>query len=85
MNTDDLMIYMVSTAVFTLIAVILGHYAIRYLNLAEVARKRVAANASRRREVRPAVSQRRAHSYPGIICALPMYQVKRAEASMGER
>lgn len=85
MNTDELIIYMVSTAVFTLVAAVLGFYAFRSLHFAAAPPKHTMAPVLRKNGVRPAISSRRAHSYPGIICALPMYQVKRAEPPMSER
>lgn len=81
MNTNDLMIILVSIAAFSGVLVALGYYTFRLFGEVESAgRHPVLA----RRNTPQIVSRRRPALFPGIICALPMHQVKRAEAPMND-
>jgi hypothetical protein len=73
MNTTDLMIFMVSMAVCMGAVALLGYFAFRSI----ISSRRTARNPPSRPQF-----ERRVRAFPGIICALPMHQVKRAEAPM---
>jgi hypothetical protein len=81
MNTNELTIFLVSIAAFSGVVAALGYYILRSLGAAETASRQT---APLRRVTPQIISRRRATSFPGIICALPMHQVKRADAPMSD-
>jgi hypothetical protein len=79
MNTNDLTVFLVSIAAFSIAFTVIAYYTLRLSGEVEKAGHQPA----RSHRVAPQViSRRRATSFPGIICALPMHQVKRADAPM---
>lgn len=81
MNTNDLMIILVSIAAFSGVLAALAYYAFRFFGGLEAAGRRPVLA---RRSTPQIVNRRRSALFPGIICALPMHQVKRAEAPMND-
>ena len=79
MNTNDLMIFLAAIAIFSSVLVALAYYTFRISGGVESSGRQTVSS----RKISPQiVSRRRATSFPGIICALPMHQVRRADAPM---
>jgi hypothetical protein len=75
------MIFLVSIAAFSGVLVALAYYTFRVFGEVEaVGRQPVSARSA----APQIITRRRATSFPGIICALPMHQVKRADAPMND-
>jgi hypothetical protein len=84
MNTNDLMIFLVAIAALSGTLMIFAHHAFRAIRRLETAAMRPVRRGQVRGDYPQIAKRKRAASFPGIICALPMHQVKRAEAPMND-
>ena len=78
MNTIDLTVYLVSIFLSAGALALSAYYMAGFQREAD---KQLLKNKARR-STSPRVLQRRQTSFPGIVCALPMHHVKRADAPM---